>query len=298
MTSLFESVRDTARTTGIEWTNHTWNPVNGCSIATAGCTNCYAMRMAHRIAAFGTAPSYQGLTKSTKGGPVWTGKVAQASAASVRKPLTIKKPSVIFVNSMSDLFHPDMKTEWQDAAFDVMLEADHHQYQILTKRPEVAASYFESRPHLHKQPHIWLGVSVERADVTWRIDELREIPVAIRYLSVEPVIGRVGPLDLTGIHWVITGGESGPSARPCEPAWIREVIESCIEQGVPPFHKQWGKWANNPLVWERGLSIDEAKGEDLDPEAKGGAILDGQLWRQFPKGADFAADALLGMKKD
>lgn len=271
-----------SRTTGIEWTQHTWNPTVGCSIATAGCTNCYAMRMAHRIESFGTAPHYKGLTKSSKGGPVWTGKVSQASRTQVRKPLTIAEPSVIFVNSMSDLFHPDMDDHWRDDAFDIMRDADRHTYQILTKRPEVARRYYAERPELHDLEQVWLGVSVERADVAWRIDELRAVPVATRFLSVEPLIGPLGPVDLTGIHWIITGGESGPGARPCDPQWIREVRDLCVEQGVAFFHKQYGKWANNPLVWEQKHDLERAKALDLDPKSKGGATLDGWLWRELP----------------
>lgn len=283
MADLFERPKlKGSRTTGIEWTQHTWNPTVGCSIATAGCTNCYAMRMAHRIEAFGTAPAYKGLTKSSKGGPVWTGKVSQASRAQVRKPLTIAEPSVIFVNSMSDLFHPDMDDRWRDDAFDVMREADRHTYQILTKRPEVARRYYAERPELHNLAQVWLGVSVERADVAWRIDELREVPVATRFLSVEPLIGPLGPVDLTGIHWVITGGESGPGARPCDPAWIREVRDLCQDHGVAFFHKQYGKWSNNPLVWEQKHDIERAKALDPDPSSKGGAGIDGRLYRELP----------------
>jgi protein gp37 len=280
MTDLFPAKR--ARTTGIEWTEHTWNPTVGCSIATAGCTNCYAMRQAHRIESFGTAPAYKGLTKSSKGGPVWTGKVAQASPASVRKPLGILEPAVIFVNSMSDLFHPDMDDKWRDDAFAIMVAAPRHTYQILTKRPEVAARYYAERPHLHQLPQVWLGVSVERADVLWRIDQLREIPVAIRFLSVEPLIGSVMPLNLDGIHWTITGGESGPGARPCKPQWFREVRDACLAAGVAYFHKQHGTWGNHPAVAELKRTVEEAKRDELDHHAKGGATLDGRLWRDFP----------------
>lgn len=269
-----------ARTSKIEWTEHTWNPVIGCSLASAGCTNCYAMRMAHRLAAFGQ-PQYQGVTKSTKGGPVWTGLMRQATASQINKPSRIGPPSVIFVNSMSDLFHPDADDRWRDDAFAVMQREGRHAYQVLTKRPEVAARYYAERPALHRLPQVWLGVSVERTDAAWRIDELRAIPAAIRFLSIEPLIGSVGRLDLSGIHWVITGGESGPGARPCDPTWIREVRDQCSAQGVPLFHKQWGKWDNNPLVIE-GWTHAEAREMDLDPEAKGGATLDGRLHREMP----------------
>lgn len=269
-----------SRTTGIEWTEHTWNPVLGCSVASAGCTNCYAMRMAHRLGSMGNKPGYEGLTKQTKGGPVWTGKVRQASAEQIRKPMRLRNPATIFVNSMSDLFHPDMDDRWRDDAFAVMQEAPQHRYQILTKRPEVAARYYAERPHLHNLPQCWIGVSVERADVRWRIDRLREVPAAIRFLSVEPLIGPAGDLNLSGIHWVITGGESGPGARASEPDWTRAVRDQCVSQKVALFHKQWGKYENNPLVCEQGMSIAAAK--SADPHGKGGALLDGSLWREMP----------------
>lgn len=270
-----------ARTSKIEWTEHTWNPIVGCSVESAGCTNCYAMRMARRLEGFGQ-PAYQGLTKSTKGGPVWTGVIRQASDAQINKPARISPPSIIFVNSMSDLFHPDAQDAWRDDAFSVMQSVARHSYQVLTKRPQVARAYYDKRPAIHRLPQIWMGVSVERADVRWRIDELREIPASVRFLSIEPLIGPVGEMDLTGIHWVITGGESGPGARPSDPAWTREVRDQCLAAGVPLFHKQWGAWKNNPLVWEGGIDPTDARGLDPDPAAKGGAGLDGRLWRQMP----------------
>ncbi|MGD9879012.1 MAG: DUF5131 family protein [Hyphomicrobiaceae bacterium] len=266
------------RTTGIEWTEHTWNPILGCSLASAGCTNCYAMRMAHRLAAMGK-PSYDGLTKSTRAGAVWTGVLRQAPASQVAKPRALRPPSTIFVNSMSDLFHPDASDDWRDAAYDVMREVERHTYQVLTKRPEVAARYYQARPHIHRLPQVWLGVSVERADARWRIDALRGIPAAIRFLSIEPLIGAVGELNLSGIHWVITGGESGPGARPCDPAWVREIRDQCAAASVPLFHKQWGRYANHPLV-RAGRNPHEVAA--IDPHGKGGALLDGRLYRDAP----------------
>ncbi len=183
-----------ARTSKIEWTEHTWNPIVGCSVESAGCTNCYAMRMARRLEGFGQ-PAYQGLTKSTKGGPVWTGVIRQASDAQINKPARISPPSIIFVNSMSDLFHPDAEDQWRDDAYSVMRRVDRHTYQVLTKRPQVARAYYDKRPAIHRLPQIWMGVSVELADVRWRIDELREIPASVRFLSIEPLIGPVGEMD-------------------------------------------------------------------------------------------------------
>lgn len=270
-----------ARTTGIEWTEHTWNPIVGCSVLSAGCTNCYAMRQARRIEGFGTIPAYIGTTKSTKAGPVWTGKIAQSSRDQIDKPRRIRGSAMIFVNSMSDLFHPDADDAWRDDAFDVMRSVGRHTYQVLTKRPDVAKRYYSERCEVHNLPQVWLGVSVERADVKHRIDTLRSIPASVRFLSIEPLIGPVGELDLTGIHWVITGGESGPRARSCAPDWVREVRDQCIEANVPLFHKQWGKYENNPLVVEQGMSPTEAR--EIDPHGKGGGLLDGRLWRQMPQ---------------
>lgn len=274
----------TERTTRIEWAQHTWNPIAGCSIMSAGCTNCYAMRQAHRIEKMGFSPTYQGLTKVVNGKPVWTGQLRRATKAVLATPFRLKEPSVIFVNSMSDLFHPDAPDEWRDEAFWAMEQNRRHRFQILTKRPDVAARYYETRRSARELSHVWLGVSVERADVRWRIDALRDIPARTRFLSVEPLIGPVGDMTLDGIHWVITGGESGPGARPMEPAWLREARDQSMAAGVPFFHKQFGHWRNNPLVCEQGMSPEEAQRHDLDPEAKGGATLDGLLWRQMPDG--------------
>jgi protein gp37 len=163
------------RSTSIEWTSHTWNPLLGCSIESAGCTNCYAMRLAHRLGAMGQA-GYAGLTRRTKGGAVWTGELRLASAAQLDKPRRIARPALIFVNSMSDLFHPDAPDEWREATYRVMLETPRHTYQVLTKRPQVAARYYAARPELHGLPHIWIGVSVENARVLERIDILRARP--------------------------------------------------------------------------------------------------------------------------
>ena len=270
-----------ARTTGIEWTEHTWNPLVGCSLESAGCTNCYAMRLAHRLAAMGQ-PAYAGITRRTRAGAVWTGELRQAPPAQLDKPRRIRRPAMIFVNSMSDLFHPDAPDAWRDAAYRVMLDTPRHVYQVLTKRPQVAAAFYAARPHLHGLPHVWLGVSVENARVTGRIDILRTIPAAVRFLSVEPLIGPVGRLDLGGISWVITGGESGPGARPCRPEWVRDVRGQCASAGVAFFHKQWGTYASHPDVIAGRRPAEVAT---YDAHGKGGALLDGRLWRQVPPAA-------------
>lgn len=274
-----------SRTTGIEWTEHTWNPTVGCSLASAGCTNCYAMRQARRIEEMGKAPQYQGLTRPGPHGPIWTGIVHRSSDSAMRKPLTIAEPSTIFVNSMSDLFHPDMHDDWRDEAHEVMLRTNRHRYQILTKRPGEMAAYYARRPRYRAMPKVWLGVSVEDSRVISRIDTLRKIPAAVRFLSIEPLIGPLGAVSFAGIHWIITGGESGPDARLCEPAWVREVRDAAVAEGIPLFHKQWGTYASNPLVRERRLDIAEAKKLDPPNNAKGGCLLDGRKWREMPEAA-------------
>jgi protein gp37 len=275
----------TNRSTGIEWTEHTWNPFVGCSIHTAGCTNCYAMRAAMRLQEFGQ-PSYQGVVKLANDSPVWTGVVNRASEAAFQKPFSIKKASLIFVNSMSDFFHEAAKDEWRTHAIEIM-RATLHQYQVLTKRPENIAGYL-SRVRAERNfvlpDNMWVGATVERWDCVHRIETLRRVPAKVRFLSIEPLINSVGPMDLTGIDWVILGGESGPRARPMLPLWARQVRDQCIEQKVPLFFKQWGKDSNNPLAWEapKETTISQWIAKH-DPVGKGGSKLDGREWKQYPK---------------
>lgn len=264
------------QSTGIEWTNLTWNPMVGCSIHTAGCTNCYAMKQAGKI----TAPHYDGVVKFVKGESVWTGKVNQSPPHILNKPRTLSAPSLIFVNSMSDFFHADMKYEWQADAMKVMRETPQHVYQILTKRPENIAKYMKlsaASPKAMFPRNVWVGVTMERHDYRHRIDILREVPAYIRFLSVEPLVGPAGEMDLTGIHWVIIGGESGPGARPMKVEWVREVIDQCKAQNVPVFFKQWGVATNNPLFAEHGPKYSK-----LDPVGKGGSLVDGVAYKHFP----------------
>jgi protein gp37 len=273
------------RSTGIEWTEHTWNPFVGCSIHTAGCTNCYAMRTALRLQEFGVE-SYQGTVRVVNRSPVWTGRVNQATTAAFLKPYKIKKPSLIFVNSMSDFFHETAKDQWRTEALEIM-EHTPHQYQVLTKRPENIAPYLARTLVQRRRPsvtdNVWLGVTVERADTVHRIATLRAVPVKIRFLSVEPLIGPVGPMDLTGIAWVILGGESGPGARPMRAEWARDVRDQCAVQRVPLFFKQWGKPENNPLWLEAPAG---ERPQDFvavrDPNGKGGSKLDGREWKDYP----------------
>lgn len=267
------------RTTEIEWTEHTWNPFVGCSIATAGCTNCYAMRQAHRIEAFGTVPHYAGITRKVNGRAVWSGKLARASDRAMEKPLSISGGALIFVSSMSDFFHEAAEDDWRREALAIMRRCPQHTFQILTKRPENIGPFLlrtgETFP-----ANAWIGVTVEHAATVSRIALLREVPAAVRFISFEPLVGAVGDLDLTGIHWAITGGESGPKARRCDPAWVREILAWCELYDVPAFHKQWGIYASNPLVCERGLSVAEA--EAIDNHGKGGSLIDGALVKNWP----------------
>lgn len=223
-----------AQQSSIEWTDLTWNPVVGCSIASSGCTNCYAMRMAARLEAMGM-PKYAGLTRKTKRGAIWTDKV-RCDEASVDIPFSWKKPRRVFVNSMSDLFHVDVPEDFVARLWDVMRRTPQHQYQILTKRPERMADVLRRVAPLPLL-NVWLGTSVEGPLVRNRIDELRRVPAAIRFISFEPLIAALEKLDLTDIDWAIVGGESGPRARLMKDAWAQSIIDQCRRQGVAAFVK-------------------------------------------------------------
>ena len=223
--------------TSIEWTDATWNPVAGCTVLTAGCTNCYAMRMAARLEAMGTA-KYRGLTRKSGRRAVWTGKI-RLDYASLDTPKTWSKPRKVFVNSMSDLFHDDVPVEFIAQVWDVMKETPRHTYQILTKRPERMARVLVQRS-FEILPNVWLGTSIEDGRVLNRLDAIRQVPAVIRFVSLEPLIGSVAEGDLTGIHWAIVGGESGPRAREMKPEWVDEIETMCRSSGTAFFFKQWG----------------------------------------------------------
>lgn len=210
----------------IEWTEHTWNPVIGCTKLSAGCKHCYAETLSRRLQAMG-APGYeQGFT------------IVREMTERLRQPLTRKHSTVYFVNSMSDLFHERVSAVFIDMVFAVMREASWHTFQVLTKRAERLADYASS----HQVPdNVWLGVSVEnKRHGVPRVAHLRRSPAKTRFLSVEPLLEDIGPLDLTGIEWVIVGGESGHGARPMKAEWVRGVRAQCESQGVRFFFKQWG----------------------------------------------------------
>jgi len=213
-----------AEHTTIEWTDATWNPVRGCTKISPGCKNCYAERFAERF-------------RGVKGHPFEQGFDLRLVPGKIGEPLRWKTPQRIFVNSMSDLFHDKVPLEYIKDVFDVMNRADWHQYQVLTKRAERLEELSRELPWA---PHIWMGVSVENKDYLWRIDHLRRTKAHIKFLSIEPLIGPLGKINLRGIDWVIAGGESGPRARPMDAAWVRDVRDQCVRGGVSFFFKQWG----------------------------------------------------------
>ena len=228
----------------IEWTESTWNPVTGCTKISPGCLNCYAERMAFRLKAMGQH-NYRNGFKVT------------CHKESLELPLRWKKPQMIFVNSMSDLFHEDVSDDFIMDIFSTMQFAKQHQYQILTKRAERLA---QLSPELPWRKNIWMGVTVESAEYKYRIDYLRYTSAHIKFLSLEPLLKDIGELDLNEIDWVIVGGESGPGARPMKAEWVRNIREQCLAQDVPFFFKQWG-----------GVN-----------KKKAGRLLDGRTWDKMP----------------
>lgn len=238
-----------ADTSRIEWTNATWNPITGCTKVSQGCKHCYAETMARRLKAMGT-PGYENGFNVT----LHPGRLGQ--------PLKRRKPTIYFVNSMSDLFHEGVPFEFIDQIFDVIRQTPAHTYQILTKREARMRSYFLDR---EIPSNAWLGVSVEnRKQGVPRIDFLRRIPASIRFLSIEPLLEDVGEIDLTGIHWVIVGGESGPKARPMAPEWVESIQAQCDRQGVAFFFKQWGGWGADGQRRAKKANGREFKGRTWD----------------------------------
>lgn len=214
----------------IEWTEQTWNPTTGCTKVSPGCKHCYAEVMAKRLQAMGTSGYENGFDLS-----LMPNRLIQ--------PLERQKPTMYFVNSMSDLFHEDIPETYLDEVFDVIRKTPQHTYQVLTKRSERMSHYFEST---HLPENVWLGVTVEDKQYGLpRIDDLRKVKVKIRFLSVEPLLEDLGTIDLRGIHWVIVGGESGAKARPMKEEWIDNVYAQCQAYRVAFFFKQWGGWGSD-----------------------------------------------------
>lgn len=276
------------QTTGIEWTNHTWNPMVGCSVYSDGCKNCYAMRQARRLETAFKMPAYQGTTTMANGKPVWTGKMNRATAATMLKPYSLA-PGMIFVNSMSDFWHENAQDAWRHEALEIMLANPQHIFQILTKRPQGILD-FAKRSGLNKTkgnwfpPNVWIGVTVENHKAAKRIDVLREVHASVRFLSCEPLIGAIPEMDMDMIDWVITGGESGPGARPMNVEWLRDIAAQCKGWGVPHFFKQFGKPQNNPLYHQAPPGIKPDHWVELqDPVGKGGSTLDGVSYKEWPE---------------
>lgn len=234
----------------IEWTEATWNPVTGCDKVSPGCAHCYAETFAERF-------------RGVPGHPYERGFDLLLRPERIELPLTWKQPRMIFVNSMSDLFHDGVPLEYIDSVFATMRAAHWHQFQLLTKRSERLR---EIAGELAWPENVWMGVSVENQRWARRVDDLRRVPAKIRFLSVEPLLGPLR-LDLRGIHWVIVGGESGPGARPMRADWARSVRDQCVDAGVPFFFKQWG--AHDEDGVRRGKKAS-------------GRVLDGRLWNELP----------------
>ena len=218
---------------GIEWTETTWNPTTGCDQVSLGCDNCYALSFAKRLKAMGQ-PKYQNDGDPRTSGPGF-GLTLHPDVLS--EPYRWRTARVVFVNSMSDLFHPDVPLAFIQNVFEVMCDTPRHTYQILTKRSKRLAAL---APELTWPENVWMGVSVETHRYTFRIDHLRSVPAAIRFVSAEPLLGPLPDLDLSGIHWLITGGESGIQARPMEKGWVLDLRAQCTAAGVAFFFKQWG----------------------------------------------------------
>ncbi len=229
----------------IEWTDATWNPVTGCRQVSPGCDHCYALTFAERFRGVINHPYEQGFDLK-----LWPERL--------ELPLKWKKPRMIFTNSMSDLFHKDIPDEYIHRVFDIMVKADWHIFQVLTKRSGRLARMASSLPWAS---NIWIGVSIELDWYCWRANHLRQVPASIRFISAEPLLGPLTNLNLDGIDWLITGGESGLGYRPCNPEWVRDLRDRCHAAGVAFFHKQWG---------------------GRTPKA-GGRLLDGKTWDEFPK---------------
>ncbi len=249
----------------IEWTDATWNPITGCNKVSPGCKNCYAETFAERFRGVPGHPFEQGFDLR-----LWPERL--------RLPLTWKEPRMIFVNSMSDLFHKDISGEFIDQVFQTMEQARHHTFQILTKRSNRFAIWTRERFCRStewtrgKRPwpsHVWAGVSVETQDYLWRVKDLLQVPADVRFLSVEPLLGPVqfSASLLKGVHWVIVGGESGPGARQMQPEWVYSIREQCRAHGVKFFFKQWGAYTSDG----RRVGKKEA-----------GRLLDGRTWDDMP----------------
>ena len=300
--------------TAIEWTDETWNPVTGCDRVSPGCDNCYALTLAKRLKAMGQ-PKYQRDGDPRTSGP---GFRLTVHPEELDRPLRWRRPRRVFVNSMSDLFHRDVPDAFIAQVFSVMARAQQHTFQVLTKRPRrmvdllgsvdaggqalledlwdegEARGLYEAPWPL---PNVWLGTSIESDRYTFRADALRATPAAVRFLSLEPLLGPLPSLDLTGIDWVIVGGESGPGARPMHPDWVRDIRDRCVDAGVAFFFKQWGNYRPllDYLTDGGGCPVPMVELPTPDGSRRGemarvgkkaaGRELDGRTWDDMPGGA-------------
>ncbi len=271
-------------TTSIEWTDTTWNPTTGCDRISAGCDDCYALTMARRLKAMGQA-KYQTDGDPRTSGPGF-GLAIHEDA--LTDPFTWRKPRKVFVNSMSDLFHARVPLDFVRRVFEVIEATPQHTYQVLTKRasrlPRVADK-------LNWPANLWMGVSVESRDGLHRVDALRQVPAAVRFLSCEPLIGPLGEIDLTGIHWLIAGGESGPRARPMHPDWARSLRDQAVAAGVAFHFKQWGsyRWvAGDRWDAETQCWVDDGIVPQRVSKKLSGRELDGRTWDAFPSAGMFS----------
>ena len=248
-----------ADNSSIEWTDATWNPVTGCTKISPGCKNCYAERLSLRLKEMGNGRYMNGFSLTVHPG-------------ALELPLRWSKPKMIFVNSMSDLFHDSVPEDYIQRVFAVMEKAHWHKFQILTKRADRLA---QLAPRLSWPTHVWQGVSVENKEYIDRIALLRQVPATIRFLSIEPLLGPIPKLPLDGIHWVIVGGESGPGHRPIRVEWVRDIRKQCVSANVPFFFKQWG---------------------GRTPKS-GGRKLDGRYWDEMPRADNILTDTKWSLKR-
>jgi protein gp37 len=244
--------------TPIEWTESTWNPTTGCDRTSPGCDHCYALTLAKRLKAMGTQ-KYQLDGDPRTSGP---GFRLTLHPDTLDQPRRWRQPRTVFVNSMSDLFHHDVPVAYIREVFGVIADTPRHQYQVLTKRSKRLAAV---AAEFDWPPNLWMGVSIENGGYQYRVDHLRHVPAAVRFLSCEPLLGPICELDLDGIDWVIAGGESGPGARPMLLPWVSDLKDQCQRAGVPFFFKQWG---------------------GRTPKA-GGRLLEGRVWNEMPQQASF-----------
>jgi protein gp37 len=231
------------RTTKIEWTDRTWNPVTGCTKISTGCAYCYAEALAHRLKAMGMDKYANGFI------PTMHDDILD-------EPLQWKQPHTVFVCSMADLFHDAVPFSFIDKVMDTIRQTGHHRYQILTKRARRMAEYFSKS---EVPGNVWLGVTVEASSEMARIDSLRGLRALVRFLSCEPLVEDLGTLDLTGLDWIIVGGESGVKARPMKPEWVRSIMRQAVDQGVAFFFKQWGTWGSDGIKRNKkinGMALD------------------------------------------